>query len=501
MMQGSKIQALLGLALCLPLLAVPAWARDTFRLDSVDFISTNGRTHIIMHTGSMLPVQKVMVSDSKLVLDIDRVDADESVRTNFSGAGNVSHVILKPLNEHKIRMIIRGENLGAPVVAFNSPVAHDVGHLPAASLPEDLPAGDLQAETDAALQALQEEGMQNAALTAGDHGAETGAAADSALLMAEEDPLVSEGEILLDPAAATPEAQPDPGPIFSLGAEAADLAGGNSVSRFFDAAAGGKFNQYIPYGLLALLLAGSGLFLKHKIASLRNNEPSLEDLMTEQAGGRKVGFREMANAYRQQDDVRKSAHPGQRGVLAQNKSNLATRPAGRKPDELIGLRSLNKATQAEPGSRQAQYLESLLASASAPPPPVKAPAPKKQAVNQYLKAQGQPPVRKPKSRQAADERMAEEMKRAQDIQQTLAARKPAPKPGVSSPRNPINRAPVAKSALASKPGGTAAALSGADLPAGQNQEVLDFLRNVADLMAKDGRPEVARNIQRNLNTL
>lgn len=494
MIYSQKTQ--LMMALCLPLLMAPAWAADSFRLDSVDFISVDGRTHIIMHTGSILPYQKVLVSGSKLVLDIDRVDADESVRTNFSGAANVSHVILKPLDAHRVRLIIRGENLGAPVVAFNSPVAHDVGLSPA--LPE---------ETRAGLDRLQEEGMQDAALTAEDADMAS-AVPDEQPLMAEDEPVFTPEESLPPaPAASAPPARSAPAPIVDLGA-GSEAGGGNSVSRFFEAAAEGKFNPWIPCGLLVLLLAGAGAFIRRKLMSLQADVPQLEDLMAEQAGGRKVGFREMANAYRQQDDVRKTLAGKPRPALNVGKQAPATRPQGRQAgrEELIGLRSLNKASAPRgQAARQAAYLESLLASASEPPKPVQAPAPKKQVVNQYLKNQA-PPARPkaPKAPPAADARMAQDMKRLQEVQQavqqTVARR---PKPGVSSPQSPINRAPAAaKFGPASSPRASrSAAQAGADLPAGQNQEVLNFLRNVAELMEKDGRPEVARNIQRNLNSI
>ncbi len=475
----------LMMALCLPLLVAPAWAADSFRLDSVDFISTGGRTNIIMHTGSILPYKKVLVSDSKLVLDIEQVEADESVRTNFSGAANVSHVILKPLDAHRVRLIVRGENLGTPVVAFNSPVAHDVGLEP--TLPE---------ETQAGLAQMQESGMQDAALTPADQGLEAPAADDQPLI-AEDEPIFSHDEPLpAAPAASAAPAKSAPTPIVDLGA-GSEAGGGNSVSRFFDSVTEGKWNQWVPFGLLVLLLAGAGAFIRRKLSSLQADVPQLEDLMAEQAHGRKVGFREMANAYRQQDDVRKTLAAKPRAAFNMGKQAPVSRPQGRQAgrDELIGLRSLNKAS-GSPGqaARQAAYLESLLASASEPPKPAHTPAPKKQVVNQYLKNQA--PTQKtgaPKARPA----MAQEMKRMQDVQQVAQKR---PKPGISSPQNPINRAPAAgKTAPASNP--RAALNPAADLPAGQNQEVLNFLRNVAELMEKDGRPEVARNIQRNLNSI
>src|SRR5689334_2920139 len=75
----------LGLAIT-PLFAMPVWA-DNYNLESVDFVSAGGQTNIIMHTGSIVPVQKVLVSDTKLILDIDQVNTDETVNTNFNRAG------------------------------------------------------------------------------------------------------------------------------------------------------------------------------------------------------------------------------------------------------------------------------------------------------------------------------------------------------------------------------------------------------------------------------
>src|SRR5689334_8830005 len=78
----------MGLALT-PLFSAAGWA-DTYNLQSVDFATAGDQTNIILHTGSIVPVQKVLISDTKLILDIDQVNTDDTVHTNFAGAGNIS---------------------------------------------------------------------------------------------------------------------------------------------------------------------------------------------------------------------------------------------------------------------------------------------------------------------------------------------------------------------------------------------------------------------------
>ena len=526
-------RAFMGLALCLPLVGGTAFA-ENFRLDSVDFVSSGGRTDIILHTGSILPVQKVMVSDEKVILDVDNVNADETVRTNFSGASNVSNVIFKPLGEHKIRLIIRGQNLGAPSVAFNSPVAHDVGHF-MDRLPETTASG---------MRTLQDQGMQSAALSTADRGIET-AAVDNAPLengFTSEMPASAPIQPTSDPSLKAAQQGAPVLPITSAG-QTLPQGADTGLNRFFNTAAAGGLDKFLPYGLLGLLLLGAGAFVHNRLNRI-DDEPNLEDLIEEQQQGKKISFRDMADAYRQQNDVAQTTGKNTKATKPQPelKANASQpqAPALRKQqaqDQLIGLGSLRQnaapAGGNSPANRQAAYLESLMEAANTAPAVKPTAAPQK-ALNQYQQAakpvaapKNNPakPQAKPKNRALADQKMAEETRRqktqqgdVQDsmqalIQQALAARggnaaapqaQKAQFPQVSrQAAKPAMNAAQGKMPTASNPRPQApkpAIAGGQDLPA-TNPQVLDFLRNVAELMDQDGKPEIARSIQRNLESL
>ena len=152
-----------------------------------------------------------------------------------------------------------------------------------------------------------------------------------------------------------------------------------------------------------------------------------------------------------------------------------------------------------------------------------------------------PKGNKPKSRQSADEAMLQEMRRAQAAQQELQAqaRQNAANAQVNKPGyTPVNRAAAAKKAVKAPnfqtvpPGNAVNAkapvrqnpLPPVQTPGAQpnraanapvpnkpgaatqpqgplsgNPEVLNFLRNVAELMEKDGKGEIAKSIHKNLN--
>lgn len=515
----------LGIAMA-PVMSGMAQA-ESFDLSSVDFATNGDKTDIILHTGSIVPVNKVEVTETKMVLDIDNINTEETIRTNFSGARNISHVIMQPLNDHKIRMIIRGENLGKPSVAFQTSSG-----LYGATNPnfrgEEPDTDKLSAETAAALKQIQDSGTRPAVLGNADLGDEKPAVdeyftgEEPATLAATEEPVIQPAPTSAKPIA---ELETENAPL-SLGESKASKPG--IQNDFFKPGAVGSYETWIPYGLLALVLLGAGGFVAHKLRGLKRQEPSLEDLINEQASGKRVGFREMATAYRSKHDTPIS-------------EAMADKSGSRKPnaEDVIGLRSLKHledtpAAPQQPAAKpepvmqqdeakvQAKKLESLISAmqtASQPKAPMKTTPPKKQVVNQYVKSQ--PPVKKPKTRDAAEQAMYnEQLKRAQDVQNAVQQeiQKRAAKPGISSPANPINRAPAAQKAVKDfqpksisaathpvagkgrtpvRPQAPAAQPASGPLPG--NPEVLNFLRNVADLMEKDGKGEIAKSIHKNLN--
>lgn len=556
-----KRQWLLAVGLAVtPWFAAVSWA-DNFNLESVDFASTGDQTNIILHTGSIVPVQKIMASDSKLILEIDQVNTHDTVRTNFSGAANISHVIMQPISEHKIRMIIRGENLAPPSVAFYN---QNTGAN--TSTNSDFNSEKLHRETQSALKQIQDSGMQSANYNPEqDSLFETKPVAPKAEAkpakpdlgniaalpsQAPEEESIAFGGVanqlpaMAEPTSNTLKPAPTglPEKMKPLKMPSLEMpSGGNEL---LDKAKSGQYNNYILGGLLALMALGVGGFVIHKIIKLKQVEPDLEALLLEQHNGKKVSFKEMASAYRNKHDK----NP---------KLDMASKPSGKKhAEDVIGLRSLNqmddeaaiempqpaKTMAQKPAGRQPQQsapnpaldafggktptmeqLISMVQAVSEPKreaqQPIKTPAPK-QAVSQYAKAE------QPKTQKKAgfpDETMVKEVKRAQALQQELMQQ--AQQQIASAQANklqpkaaPVNRAPAAQKAVkpvnfksapatspvnAKKSASPAPAMNAAAVgkngPLPGNPEVLNFLRNVADLMEKDGKPQIASSIHKNLN--
>jgi len=529
----------LGLAL-LPSLTGFAWA-ENFNLESVDFSNNDAGLRIVLHTGSIVPVQKVLISDSKLVLDIDQVNAGETVRTNFSGAGNVSHVIVQPLNEHKVRMIIRGEGLSAPSIAFYGSGATDNGSLNAEE------SARLAAETSLALHRQQESGLQPAVnkQSTSQLGASESAAVDHPSYR--EDAPIGFGGFVDDKTTAQNHARgikpSETGPLALRHSMNPSSNEANEVMGQL-----GRWGNYIPYGLLALVLLGAGVFVRHRLTQLAPSGMEYETVNEEFKPSKRTSFRELADAYRNKHDEKRLEQPLSRKTAV---------------DDMIGLRGLDQVLEKEekiqPVRQQSvplidepiapNALEQILAAmqaANKPKKPMGVPAPKKQAVNQYQQAQSAKP-KSGKNRQTSDELMLQEMKRAQTAQQELQQqiRQSAAQSNAvanNSGPAPVNRAAAAKKAIKTPnfqtipsgkpvsgkmadrleqiakpaiPGKSSQQLSQqskaaqvpkkngsspSHAPLSGNPEVLNFLRNVADLMEKDGKGEIAKSIHKNLSS-
>jgi hypothetical protein len=277
------------------------------------------------------------------------------------------------------------------------------------------------------------------------------------------------------------------------------------------------WETYIPYGLLGLLLLGIFGFIGYRVFKLKQAETPLEDWVPNEEEpvptGKRGNFREMAAEYRNKREQQKAA--------SSKKAHS---------DEVIGLRSLKQmdivdepvAKTAKPAQRpeskqeadSTKTLENLLAALQAnqlhkaAPKAAAAPPAPKQAVNQYLKAQ---PQNKPANKSATardleyQETLQRELRRAQDIQSQVKKQIQTKQPSLQQRKPnpvlnnaPVNRAPAAKkSAPVSRPN---VPLSNGQGPLPGNPEVLNFLRNVADLMEKDGKTDIAKSIHKNLNT-
>jgi hypothetical protein len=544
---GSRRQWLLALGLALtPWFAAVSWA-ENFDLESVDFKTAENQTHIMLHTGSIVPVQKVMTSENKLILEIDQINASQTVRTNFTGASNISHVIMQPINDHKVRMIIRGENLSPPTIAF----FNSSNNMESVSTPDFRGNEALHRQTQETLRQIQDSGTLSARLNPendrlfvvkapktkikpADAPAKTGLD-----LMAEENIPFSglvkakapSSENLKPALPAAPEKME---PLNLTAMEAP-----NPGNDLMEQTKSGRYNNYILGGLLALLALGVGGAVIYKIMKLKQIEPDLEALMLEQNNGKKVSFKEMANAYRSKHDIAPKAE----------NQGFSGKPNGKKhAEDVIGLRSLNQMDQEAPAAESQPITQKPAATPARQPlpgtdpfagktptmeqligmvqaisepkqPPLKTPAPSKQVINQY-KQNEKPRAPLPKKATFPDETMVKEMKRAQALQQELLQQAQqqiaAAQANKTQPKTaPVNRAMAAQKAVQpvnfknasatspinnrKPPSSTLSATAvGKNGPLPGNPEVLNFLRNVAELMEKDGKPQIANSIHKNL---
>ncbi|MDX2085989.1 MAG: hypothetical protein SFZ03_11440 [Candidatus Melainabacteria bacterium] len=95
-----------------------AWAENPHALTSIDFVSTVQGTDIFFHTGSIVPYRVLETASDRMVLEVEQVSPERTVKTNFANANNIQQIILQPVGAHKVRLTVRGRHLGVPNVSF-----------------------------------------------------------------------------------------------------------------------------------------------------------------------------------------------------------------------------------------------------------------------------------------------------------------------------------------------------------------------------------------------
>ncbi len=459
--------ALTGMALGLALTMGTAFAGD---LEKVEFISRDGGTEINLYTGSIVPYSTVHTSGNKMVIDFRGIQTEDSVRTSFARAKNVSHVIFQPLNEHDVRMIIRGDRLGRPKINFRETnfretAVRDMEAIdalaieeiesvePLASLPPDLTVQEALRSDDGRL-VIED-------LPSEADGTEAGAAATLPTDTGSITPAVLDRPVGTGSQAENPKDVTRP---LALQAEepVADenlLDGGLSFLKEMNPWETGKA------GLLGLLLIGLGLYLKRKMNALKTDENA-----GQQPAGNRLSFRDLANSRR--NDAR--AEGGER-IFSPNRhpkkaNQWATRPALQNPPKQPPVKK--QAGGSPIGLNSLMNTMGL----GVPPQDIRpskpGPTAQKQVLNQYRKQAAAAPAPKNTLKNEA-RRSAEVKSRLQGPAGTEARQKLAKKP--LPPQGSKNE------------------------PIPDNPQVLEFLRNVADLMEKDGDIAKAQRIQKNLH--
>jgi hypothetical protein len=448
---------------------LPTWAADLYPLQSIDFVSQKGTTKLLLHTGSIVPTRTVLVSSNKIVIDIDNVNTQEPIQTHFAHADNVSHVVLQPLSSSTVRVIIRGENLDPPSVSFKD--------LRSASQtqvrPQDI-AHEVSADEATEITSSSATGKSLLPQTLASETAKTSA-----------DPMATEAglnkdtgiETELEPTATTPntvETPPTPdAPInikdglLSEEAGTEDSGAGSDANLPFG---GENLINGLLYGLGGLLILGAGGFIAYRLKSLKNQD-GFEGIQTPQSNRQsKPQFKDLADQYQ----INKTHGSQPQNTLKSNGNKTAS---GQAP---IGLRGFQSEMPYETDMTPPQR------------PPV---APQKQAISQYNKQTIKPAAQQPTGQPLNKKRLTDEALR-QEINRSNEIRKQTTDNLLDSNRQRTTQAAsvLRKTAAASMPKKAPSGLGNnmnQSLP--PNPEVLNFLRNVADLMEKDNQSANAIN--------
>ncbi len=579
------LSALITSGLAVGLSSLSAWAGDLANLNRVDFTTENGTTDIRLVADGPIKYKRVKASNNKLVLEISGVDQNHTVNTNFVDADNISHVVIQPMRNERIRLIVRGDELARPTISVNKIV--DATKVASKKNSTQEITRQIAERTEAAIDAMAEENMHPATLAVSDVSPVEPSDVSTALngntiakakniessatdTNIEEasntipETSIDDAELLddrffIDDAQTGERVSNNDGEPMALAHldEQTGLATTDSIARsetFVDKA-GRWLNQpsvtdSLAFGLLGLLIIGLVGFIRHKVQRISMNANAAEEQyyqdehQQQRQGG---GFRQAArNAMMNQGNQEQSASFEQ--MMAHN----ARQQQGGSP---IGLRSLSGEPQQtrqqrqqprqNPQQAQAPQRRSPVASRPASPSLNQRPAAKpntktvsqRQVASQYARQNnalaakpttkkqpsGKPsakpgasrvghPSIKPevnRKRTIGDTALRSEMDRQEQIRreaiqranlrEDITRRPQAAGKAPQAPfRKPASRRATAPNARLNQ-GMFANQAGNASDPLPDNPEVLNFLRDVADLMDKEGQPNVVRKVQNNLS--
>ncbi|MEB3286262.1 MAG: hypothetical protein VKJ04_02045 [Vampirovibrionales bacterium] len=487
-----------ALPLSLAIFAPPALAAS--RLASIEFNPTGAATNIQFRSETVLPYHIAYNSDTKLMIDIDNVASEDTIDTEFLGASEVSaisNVVIQPTSKDSLRLIIRGEHLASPKISF-IPIRPKTADGIAEST--EPPLNATASDNTAAPVVHQAPAKANIN--------QNGIASDM-----EEAPLTPMAQSDVKP--PEPKLSEDP------------VAAGLSILKKIETS---PYLAWTPYIGLGILLLGLVMFLKRRLSGIIKQPQTnvqYETLMQQHAQGRSIGFQQLADAYRLSDSPYAERPQSEAdyipsrlrpGLPSQAQQNPGARSGG-----LIGLGGLSQLhiapedyAQYDHQYDQAISRETLKTAAPQPQAQAgknrKAPPPARQAVNQYAQAQrsipsGRPQNQAPAARKSQfnDEQLRQELQQAtraryETKQQLRKEHADAVTNGQLKGGSHLAQSPVHKQALKQRQAGNApAAGANPNAPLSGNPEVLNFLRDVAELMDKDGRSQAAKSFRKGLN--
>lgn len=521
MRRKQQFYALLcGLALWLSGGAV--WALQTHSLQGIELTSTPIETKVVLLSNTRIPYRVISKNTEKITIDLETVDPRQSIPTDFSDASNVEQVILKPVAENKVRLVIRGEKLASPIVLSQGVIAQkardrkvvfegeaeqqqpkrskinapDDNGFAMTSLSEEPQAQETQTETESS--ANPEESESPLAMAAFRESEQP-----------ELDSYVNEEELDLDSRMPLLNAEGDRDAMIDADAAEDTTLLDNQPATWQDLLIS-KIEAYLPLaqkvvnttdkGILFQVLAFSGVFVLLGVFLRRKMLQASYQ-----------AFEDEDDAYAYENARQRGGRDNRRAPFTGYDLSPPERPQGvssRRPSERpVGLRGLSGQHALEqPAYANKGHMVN-----------------RNQAINQYAQ-NAIPPVSNKPSRNPRE--LDQELQRSVQIKQVVSkthTRKPpaqtvsnnrpktvAPPPrqsGISPKTSPfqerdtVNRAPVNRSQPPIQP----KAQSHLPQPRSQdkglpanNTEVLEFLRSVADLMEKDGRPDLANGVKKGM---
>ncbi|MDH4379047.1 MAG: hypothetical protein QE263_03980 [Vampirovibrionales bacterium] len=114
-MQRNSVLNLLSLSIGLAaLLSAPCWATTT--VDQIDVVSSRYGTELKLHADQPIQHRVIQASDTDMTIELSDVSPARHLRTNFSQAGQVHHVIVQPVGGNTLKVVLRGQSMGQPLV-------------------------------------------------------------------------------------------------------------------------------------------------------------------------------------------------------------------------------------------------------------------------------------------------------------------------------------------------------------------------------------------------
>ncbi len=473
-----------------------SWSAQSI-LRGIELKSSPVETRIILKSESRIPYNIVSQSSDKIILDLDSSESPQGTNTDFTAADNIEQVVLKPHGD-KLRMLIRGENLGPVAISGKYPATHkrksqlvyeaesgvssqpkplqqplpEAGlNLPEGSETSFLPSQNGIAQTEAATPEASEQAATKTAMVP-----ETTAPTPEPMLFEgeENNGLPGDRQALITPEATdqtTELANEAPATWMDT-----TLAGLTSIANAFSKSQGTDYSLLFRICAIGGILLLLGLYIRQKLSGGLELEGGLKRKPLPRRNTKPFNGKEYTN-----EQVR----------------SRATRTTQRRGTERpVGLRGLAD-----------DVLPEL------PSAPIVA---KNHAINQYAR-QSQPVVSSPINRnsEVIDHELKKSLNMRNAVSKTHNYGKAKPNTtmadkGVSNPlqqNRTMNRPATQQPAIASRrplPAPTAQQRpvtpkrqAEPGLPA-NNTEVLDFLRNVAELMEKDGKPNLANGVKKGI---